>query len=224
MKYVICLWFIALVFFSCNRKTKQYTLRGRLVNACDGSPDANQALRITQFAKSSGLGGSTKNKTRIDERLVTDANGNFVLVYETNHSAELEIDIDGPNANSRFNLPVENLDLGDIPLRGKSLVYFKLKVNNPYTSADTLLYSELNSPPTMQMTGPFRDTVLGLRVMNGSNDLMYNRSLKKLEKAYSGISVSSSYRIKRPNTPAVNTYSTLGICNTVADTFVVTIN
>lgn len=224
MKWFFCLFLMVSLFFSCNRKTKQYVLKGRLVNSCDGSPGANQALEIRQRPISSGLGGSTKNKTRITENIVTNANGEFVLVYETNHTRELEITIDSQRYSNIFDLPVENLDLGDIPYKGKSVVYCKIKVNNPYTALDTLVYSELYAYPGIQMIGPFHDTILGLRIINDSYDLKYNRSLKKLEKRSSDISINANYRIKHRNAPPVITYSTITTCNIVPDTFVVTIN
>lgn len=223
MKYIVYLFLTVVLCFSCNRKTKMYSLKGRLVN-CDATPGANQVLEITQYPKSSGLGGSTRNKTRLKEKIVTDANGEFIWLYETNHLQDLEVSINEPGSGNSFYLPVENLDLGDIIYKAKTLLYCKIKVANAYTSSDTLLYSDVYSYPSIQLIGPFHDTVLGLRTVNRLNTMVYNPTSKKLETQLPGNSVGSSYRFKHRSTSPVATYSIMATCNAVPDTFVVTIH
>lgn len=223
MKFFICFFAILFFFSSCKKdKNRPYTIKGRYINSCDGSPVANEEVVISQHGSYGGMYGNSLNSVNL--KTFTNSNGEFEINYETNHSAPLTLN------NRCEGIPIENIDLGNIPLLFNSKVLYKVKINNPYTSMDTLRFSFSDNVPSVYfMNGPFHDTIIGIKEVTHSKrtSLKYDADLKKIVPLVPIAKVYSSYCINinsSVNPFCNNQEAFIGTCNAVADTFVLNIN
>ncbi len=220
MRLIILLTCCFAIFTACkDEETKEYSIKGRLINACDGSPLANETVTLSQVKKASQPYHQTP-PVNASGSVITNTNGEFEMIYETNHKRENVI------LNKFFNVPVENLDLGDIPYQKTLLVFYKVKVNNPYTHLDTLYFSDVTDYIlSYKMSGPFHDTVIGLRTLYSNENLTYNATLKKIINNDSQQNINAYYSINSTNNSfQFKSTNTILLCNAVADTLVLNIN
>ena len=223
MRLFIYVFAVLTLFSSCKKeKNKMYTIKGRYINACDGSPIVNEVIVITQHGSKGGMYDNSLNSVYIERH--TDENGEFEINYETNHTAPLKI-------NNCEGIPIENLDLGNISLIYNSEVFYKVKVNNTYTNIDTLTFGFTdNAPvPLYLMNGPFHDTIIGIKHITNTSiaKLTYDSDLKKIITIDTIENISAFYYINANsyiNPPRNNQVLNVKTCNTIADTFVLNIN
>lgn len=223
MRLVIYVFAILTLLNSCKKeKNKTYIIKGRFINSCDGSPIVNQAVNISQNGSKGGMYGKSLNGVYL--RSFTDENGVFEIEYETNHTAPLKL-------NSCEGIPIENLDLGDIAFSFSPKVFYKVKVNNPYTNFDTLRFSftDNGTAPAYFMNGPFHDTIIGLKNLNniGWFNYKYDEGSKKLVTTDTAAFIYFSYRINinsSTNPLGGNQEKIVKNCNTITDTVVLNIN
>lgn len=223
MRLVIYTFLILTMFSSCKKeKNRTYTIKGRYINACDGSPVVNEVIVISQNGSRGGMYGNSLNNVYLEKH--TDENGEFEINYETNHTTPLKV-------NNCEGIPIENLDLGDIPLIYNSKIFYKVKANNIYTNLDTLTFSFTNlyPMPTYIMNGPFHDTIIGIKYITNTSiaKLKYDSNLKKIITVDTIANISAYYRINinsSVNPSGNNQVLNVKTCNTIADTFVFNIN
>lgn len=202
MRFLYLLSFSAFLF-SCKPKAVDYTVKGKLVNGCDNSPVKNVSVQAIQMNTNNGF----------NESAVSDANGDFELLISTT---------DKPNyrfMNLQEEVPLETVDYGNIPLYSNSLVYYRVKINNPHSAADTLWIADVTRPGKyFRMLGPFHDTVIGAQNVTCINVLAYSARSKQINYINTSNTVTAWYKINRSNfysTKAV--FVQAGICNSVAD-------
>jgi hypothetical protein len=166
--------FIIGIVFNVLAKPQQYYIKGRLINDCDNSPVADIRIDLTQR----GAGGIlTPYKKGVNVYTTSEYNGDFEILYKVNHKSDLSL------LTMESQIPAENLDLGNIPYYSTATVYYKIKINNPYSNTDTLFIFDITSNNNYyKMLGPFHDTIIGIKTIKYPNELKYNPELKIVEK------------------------------------------
>jgi hypothetical protein len=149
------------IFGSCRDKisdSKTYTIKGKLLKNCGGEVIANTELKIISKSQVFTQGFSAI--------ATTDANGNFVFSYDRNGGADISLRV---ASGSKILEEIPNntdIDLGIIYYTPTCNFVFKLVVDNPYTSLDTMLISDFNYILPFPnygfhiIPGPFKDTIL----------------------------------------------------------------
>jgi hypothetical protein len=153
---IILFLLILFAFASCKHDEVVCTLKGRILNDCNGAPFANQEIALKQEL-SSGLtiqGGILAETT-------TDADGNFVFTYQSENGEPLSINCSGPIIQG---IPVKKTqDIGTFFSYGKANFTISLVTSRPFTNLDTLYYTNYVSPETgitRIKVGPFTNQVL----------------------------------------------------------------
>ena len=167
IKFIALLLIIA-TFTSCKHDDTYYTVKGRILNSCDGVPFANQEIALKQSSSLSGRGGVLNTTS-------TDANGNFTFTYNISDC------IDGENMRVNCSGPIieyiptqQNIDIGTIISNPICKIIYRVKINNPYNIGDTLSCLNFNNPSqSLLMTGSFRDSTFGLFNVYSTNTLNY---------------------------------------------------
>jgi len=202
MRFLYVLFSVCLLF-SCKPKAVDYSIKGKLVNGCDNSPIKNVEVQAIQMNSANGF----------NESAISDANGDFeVLVSSTEKTGYRFM-------NLQEEVPLETVDYGDIPLYSNSLIYYKVKVTNPHTAADTLWIADITNPGKyFRMQGPFHDTVIGAKDVTCINTLAYSARTKQINTTNTFNTVTAWYKINRTNfysTKAV--FVQAAVCNAIAD-------
>ncbi len=165
--------FLLIFLSACQKQNKEptvYKVSGRLIQNCTNPmPIANQEIRMYSESTFSII-------PKIDKVTTTDENGNFSFGYTkvngVNSSTTLVID------HVLRDLPaLQCLDLGDIPLEHSASAQLKIKVENTYSSDDTLFVLDqfTNNPLNykMIMAGPFSDTLFASQTTSSLVELFY---------------------------------------------------
>lgn len=216
LKYFIFFLFTTL-FISCKSKPEQYYIKGKLINICDNTPVIGE--RVEMFQK--GIGGTiTAYKKGISLYTFTNNNGEFEIIYDAYHKTPFTF------MDVSTYLPIENLDLGDIPFQSSSTIVYKINANNSYSNTDTLWFSNINNNLlTNMIIGPFNDVVIGTHMVDSHNSLQYNESSKKIEVIDSLNYFYASYKLKTSGSNFVlQQRKYLKKCNNIADTLTIEIN
>lgn len=151
MKNMLFIAFILIISIitSCKSEDTYYTIKGRLMCCCDGTPYSNQEIYLSQkpnLFSNNTASASTK----------TDSDGNFIIRYSHNSGSDLNLDPIMEDVPSGA-----NINFGDLIISSKNTIIFKIKVNNPYTVNDTLTGYVFGEPSsTFHLSGPFHDTIL----------------------------------------------------------------
>jgi hypothetical protein len=183
MKFLF-LFFSACLLLSCKPKAIDYSIKGRLTNYCDESPIKNVTVQAIQVNANNGFNKSA----------YSDANGDFEILVSTAEKPNYRF------MNLQEEVPLETVDYGNIPLYSNSTVYYKVKVTNPHTAADTLWIADITSPGQYhKMPGPFHDTLIGIKKVTCVNVLSYNARTKQINNTNTSNTVTSWYKIKRTN-------------------------
>lgn len=202
MRFLYLLFSLCFLF-SCKPKAVDYSIKGKLVNSCGNSPIKNVQVQAIQMNSNNGF----------NESAVSDANGDFEVLVSSTEKPNYRF------MNLQEEVPLETVDYGNIPLYSNSLVYYKVKVTNPYSAADTLWIADITSPGKyFRMLGPFHDTLIGAQQVTSINTLAYSARSKQINNTNTFNTVSAWYKINRTNfysTKAV--FVQAGICNSVAD-------
>lgn len=170
MKRLMYLLLLGLVFTSCHKEQKKYTVEGRLMSACG----------VAASLKSMWLGQEEITLTSVGGKLVDftcDENGYFSVSYVPESGGTLYLVVAG-SAKVLIDIPCkENINLGEVYYNPPAVNFLvRLQANNAYTSADTLYYYDWNYPQNgatswiKKVPGPFQsgiiDTVLNAGYMN----------------------------------------------------------
>lgn len=203
MKYFYLLWIAGLVI-SCKPKKTDYSIKGRLVNGCDGSPVKNQKVQAIQMNAEDGFNASA----------ISDANGDFEVLVSSAEKVNYRF------MNLQEEVPLETVDYGEIPLYSNSLFYYRIQVTNPHGAQDSLwIVAPEMTNKFYLMRGPFHDTVIGLRTFTAINTLVYNARTKRLNPSNTTNTVRAWYKINRTSYAATKSVEIApAVCNTVADT------
>jgi hypothetical protein len=188
------------------------TLKGRILNDCNGAPFANQEIALKQEL-SSGLtvqGGLLAETT-------TDADGNFVFTYQSENGEPLSINYSGPIIEG---IPVsKTLDIGSVVINPICKIVYRVKINNSYNTGDTLSCFNFDNPGrSIFITGPFQDTTFGL--FNAYSNIPVNyqtRNESTIEGNWFVKNGSFYTSLKRVEIKVQN-------CNTVPDTLTMIID
>lgn len=189
MKFLFLPLLLTILFFSCKPKDVEYTIKGKLVNSCSSTPLANIKVQAIQNNTNDGF----------SETATSDANGDFEILFKTSQKTTYHL-LNINKSNLDQDMPVESADYGMIPLYSDVNVYYKVKINNAYTTADTLLIVDVNAPNHYyKMCGPFHDTIIGTKTITVVNTLVYNRDRKQIEKTNTSAEVTVWYKINGTN-------------------------
>ena len=156
MKKFNYLFYIVLPFLFLGSQCKEkqdtiFTLKGRIVADCSGTPVPDFELVLKSVPTLFGTGG------KLGET-ITDENGYFTIQYKP-EGGMLRLLHSGPIIEG---MPKQKLlDLGDVILNGTVRFIIKLQVNNnTYTENDTIYVPDYHSTdPLAQkcIVGPFID-------------------------------------------------------------------
>jgi hypothetical protein len=173
------------------------------VNGCDNSPIKHVVVQAIQMNSNNGF----------NESAISDANGDFELLVSSAEKPGYRF------MNLQEEVPLETVDYGNIPLYSNSLVYYRVKVTNPHTAADTLWIADISNPGKyFRMLGPFHDTLIGARGVTCVNVLAYSARTRQINATNTSNTVSAWYKINRTDYYSSRTVSVqAGICNSVAD-------
>ena len=148
---------IIATFNTCKHDDTYYTVKGRILNSCNGVPFANQEIALKQSSSLSGRGGVLNTTS-------TDANGYFTFTYNSSDC------IDGENMSINCSGPIieyiptqQNIEIGTFFSYGIANFTISLVTSRPFTSADTLYYTNYVYPlsnPARIKIGPFTNQVL----------------------------------------------------------------
>ena len=215
MKQTKTILFILIIatFNSCKHDEVVCTLKGRILNECNGAPFANQEIALKQEL-SSGLtieGGVLAETT-------TDADGNFVFTYQSENGESLSINYSGPIIEG---IPLKKTqDLGTIIYSPSCKIVYRVKVNNPHTINDTLACFNLDHPDPngIRIVGPFHDTTFGLFNVPSMKTMQYETKDFSFIKA--GWDIISNNHI------TIDTEITIQVlnCNCTPDTLTLIVN
>ncbi len=202
MRFLYLLFSLCFLF-SCKPKAVDYSIKGKLVNDCGNSPIKNVQVQAIQMNSNNGF----------NESAVSDANGDFEILVSSTEKPGYRF------MNLQEEVPLETVDYGNIPLYSNSLVYYKVKVTNPHSAADTLWIADITSPGKFfRMLGPFHDTLIGAQNVTSINTLAYSSRSKQISNTNTFNTVSAWYKINRTNFYSTKSVSVqAGICNSVAD-------
>jgi len=211
-KTILFLLMIA-AFTSCKHDEVVCTLKGRILNDCNGAPFANQEIALKQEL-SSGLtieGGVLAETT-------TDADGNFVFTYQNENGEPLSINYSGPIIEG---IPVSKaLDIGSIIINPTCKIVYRVKVVNPYTINDTLVCHDIAHPSIqgIRVAGPLHDTTFG--IFYASSMIPVNYQTKNES------TIEGKWFVKRPTSQTSIKFVTIQVqnCNTVPDTLTMIID
>lgn len=157
MKNFFYFLFIAVLLISCEKKG---TITGTLVDAC-GAPISNQRVRL--------LENVPNGEGKTVESVLTDVNGYFAIPYKSKRSSFALQSFSGNEVKVILkDIPAKkHIDFDKINSFVIYNLYIKLKVNNPYTSNDTIKINIYGGtqPVYMKINGPFTSGIVD-SVMN----------------------------------------------------------
>jgi len=210
---IIAILLILVAFTSCKHDEVVCTLKGRILNDCNGAPFANQEIALKQEL-SSGLtiqGGILAETT-------TDADGNFVFTYQSENGESLSINYSGPIIEG---IPLKKTqDLGAIIYSPSCKIVYRVKINNPYNIGDTLSCLNIENPSApIRIAAPLRDTIIGTIEAYSREVLQYDtKEYSTIKGGWCIRSNSTIVFIGREVTIQVQN------CNTVPDTLTMVID
>lgn len=195
--------FSACLLFSCKPKAVDYSIKGKLVNSCGNAPIKNVEVQAIQMNSNNGF----------NESAISDANGDFEILVSSTEKPGYRF------MNLQEEVPLETVDYGNIPLYSNSLVYYKVKVTNPHTAADTLWINDITNPGKyFRMIGPFHDTLIGTKDVTCINVLAYSARTRQINNTNTSNTVTAWYKINRTNFYATKAVAVqAAICNTIPD-------
>ena len=212
-KIQLLLLAIALLFSSCKREEVEYTLKGRLLSNCSGTPFANQPITLKQDL-TSGLSvqGGTLDET------TTDSEGYFVFTYKDDNGEPLSINQSGLIIEE---IPVSKaLDIGSVVINPICKIVYRIKVVNPYTINDTLVCHDIANPSIqgIRVAGPLHDTTFG--IFNAYSIVPVNYQTKNES------TIEGKWFVKRPTSQTIIKFVPIQVqnCNTVPDTLTMIID
>jgi len=216
---IFILIIISISFFtSCKDKingSNTYTIKGQLLNNCSGEVLANTSLMINSKSQLFTQGFSAYT--------TTDANGFFIFSYERNGGTDISIRVTSGDIFLEYIPNNSNIDLGLIYYAPTCNFVFKVQVNNPYLSKDSLVIYRLNNngPGGVHFPTPltFSDTLL---IVNDFYSII-TPTYRDLNK----VSVRIGYNLYKPDHTVDHYfyYDTLiPACNWPPDTLILTIN
>lgn len=213
MKFLFLPFLPILLFFSCKPKDVEYTIKGKLLNSCSNTPLANIKVQAIQNNTNDGF----------METGTSDANGDFEILFKTSQKTTFHL-LNVNESSLDQDMPVESADYGIIPLYSDVNVYYKIKIDKAYTTADTLLIVDVNMPNHYyKMYGPFHDTVIGTKTITVVNTLVYNRDSRQIEKTNASAEVTAWYKINGTNYYSNRATIQATTCGTKPDTLTLTV-
>lgn len=206
MKYFFLFLLFGVITIACKSKKNDYVIKGKLINNCDNTPIKNIKVQARQVNTTDGF----------DASAITNAEGDFEILASTNQKTTFRF------MNLNEDIPLDNMDFGNIPLYSHSSIYYKVKINNPHLATDTLFILDITSNKYYKMYGPFHDTDLGVKTITSLNSLTYNSTEKIIEKIYMMTEVTAWYKINRTFSSRVSIQA--NSCTRNADTLTLSVN
>ncbi len=190
---------------ACKPKKNDYTIKGKLINNCDNSAIANIKVQARQTNTANGFNAFT----------YSNSEGNFELLASTAQKSTFRF------LNLNDEIPVDNYDLGNIPLYSNSNIYYKIKIYQPHQISDTLSIYDISKNVYYKMAGPFHDTDLGIKTVTTINRLRYDADSKTIQKYEQMAEVQAWYLIN--NVKSVPVYFPANTCGRKVDTLTLAI-
>lgn len=206
MKYFFLFFFLSITLFSCKSKKPDYVIKGRLINNCDNTPIKNIKVQARQVSTTDGF----------DASAFSNQEGNFEILASTTQKTNFRF------MNLNDEIPVDNIDFGNIPLYSHSNIYYKVKIRNPHVNNDTLFILDIETNKYIKMYAPFHDTNLGVKTITTLNVLAYNAAEKIIEKTNIMTEIKAWYKINR--TLSTNVSIQANSCGRNADTLTLLVN
>lgn len=187
--------------FSCKKENKsdQVAISGTIVTDCIGTPFANQDFVLyNQGNRFFGTGYESV-------LFKTDSNGNFSSKCSASDNlqpSEIRVGDSGGFSILTFNTDID-LNIGTLNINPTANYQLKIKVNNTYTSVDTLIIGDQSGLKRYKFGYPYPDTTFAI-----TNGYSHSISIPSVEsknsvpysvyyKIYSGQMNSVTYNEKK---------------------------
>ena len=160
MKYFLLPLLALSLLSDCRKESevepKTYTLSGRLLQDCQGSPIRNDTL-LFEMSKWQWLYGTSATTNRV----ITDSQGYFSHTYKYQNdytTATFKTKTGREIIDLKLNA---NYRLNDVLLNASSNFRIKFIFNQPYQIGDTLyMYNQFNMDSTIKIPAPFTDQII----------------------------------------------------------------